>query len=171
MKHVVILLSLFFVSAYLFFMNPGNAHAQDSISINNNSANWMYDSGISLNNDIPEGWEREAALYRGWGWGLFGGGLAAAIGGYAMMATGVFECGISAGLAGGAADCSRPERLAKAGFSFFIIGGAATITGIGLLIADAVKFNPYRRASKNVSLRPEIYVSPEITGLGISGRF
>ena len=172
MKHVVILLSLFFVSAFLFFTNPSHAHAQDSISINNNSANWMNDSGMNLYNDIPEGWERESALYRGWGWGLFGGGLAFTIAGGAMLFEGTVGSSLCAIGGGEGMECTRKgERIGTAGLTLGIVGAAATFTGIGLLIADAVKFNPYRKASKNVSLRHEIYLSPEITGFGISGRF
>ena len=133
----------------------------------------MYDSGLLLNTNTSEGWEHESALYRGWGWGLFGGGLAISLGGIAMGILSVFELGACGALAGGDASnsCKGMTPTGAAGFSFWLIGGAATLTGIGLLIADAVKFNPYRKASKTVSLRPEVYVSPEITGLGISGRF
>lgn len=172
MKHIIHIFCMFLISAFLFCASHSEAFAQDSAGMNYNSESPIYNTGLSFNTDASDGWEHESALYRRWGWSLFGGGLAFAIGGGIMA----FSGGMGSALTsiGGGEGYERGialERMGTAGLSLGIIGAAATFTGIGLLIADAVKFNPYRKASKTVSFMPEIYLTPEMTGLGISGRF
>ena len=60
------------------------------------------------------------------------------------------------------------------GIGIIAVGGAVMISGLGVLIAEGVKFSPYRRgeiAGHTFDWSPEVYVSPEFNGLGISARF
>ena len=103
-------------------------------------------------------WEQEANGCRRWGWGLFASGLAVGITGGLMAGFGMTD--------------KLDGDYVMPGLVLSLIGGEALIAGIGLLIADAVKFNPYRELKKRgLSMMPNFYITPEFTGLGISGRF
>ena len=102
-------------------------------------------------------WEQEANAYRRWGWGLFASGLAVGITG-----------GIMAGLG---MNYKIGGEYAIPGLALSLIGGEVLIAGIGVLIADAVKFNKYRDAKTGFSWQPNFYVSSQMTGFGVSGRF
>ena len=124
----------------------------------------------AVNQSAETDWEHRAKLYRGWGWGLFGVGL-------------VFT-GLGIWLV-----VDHPKRVRRAGNCdpsgegcgtgagvgavLILAGGIPLVVGIGLLIADAVKFNPYRRGevANGFEWHPDIFVSPQMSGIGISGRF
>ncbi len=113
-------------------------------------------------------WERDSKIYKGVGWGFFGGGMLLGL----VLGPSLFIGGIAGGLKDWEND--NWDRAGLAGFGLMIIGGAMVVTGIGVLIAEAVKFNPYRRgeiAGLKFEWNPELYVSPEFSGLGFSARF
>lgn len=49
------------------------------------------------------------------------------------------------------------------------LGGVALISGISLLLAKTYIIDDYR--AEGFNLQPELFVSPEMTGIGFSGRF
>ena len=115
-------------------------------------------------------WEETSKVYRGFGWGLFGGGL---------VFTGL-GIGIAVALPKKEKDSNNSDSsdegcgsAAGIGAMFIVFGGLAVGAGIGLLIADAIKFNPYRRGevADGFQWNPDIIVSPQMSGFGISGRF
>lgn len=59
------------------------------------------------------------------------------------------------------------------GIGIMAVGGAVMLSGIGVLIAESVKFDPYRSgeiAGHKFEWNPELYVSPEFNGVGFSAR-
>ncbi len=111
-------------------------------------------------------WERESRVFKNTGWGLFGGGAFLSI----VLAPSVLLAEAYSALKG--------DKVSGGGAVAFIcmeaLGGAMAITGIGLLIAEAVRFNPYRRgeiAGLKFEWNPEVYASPEFSGIGFSARF
>ena len=122
-------------------------------------------SGIS---STGYNWGRDSRIYKGVGWGFFGGGLLLGL----IVGPAVFWGGTIGSAAEG--DAGGFAGSAIAGLSLMALGGAMLITGIGVLIAEAVKFNPYRRgeiAGLKFEWNPELYVSPEFSGLGFSAKF
>ncbi len=113
-------------------------------------------------------WGRDSRIYKGVGWGFFGGGLLLAL----VIAPAVyFGGGVGSAIEG---DEGGVVGSVIASLSLWALGGAMTITGIAVLIAEAVKFNPYRRgeiAGLEFEWSPQLYVSPEFNGLGVSARF
>ncbi len=111
-------------------------------------------------------WEKESRIYKITGWRLFGGGLFLNF----ILAPAV--------VLGETYRSFKGENVGDAGaISFFCmeaLGGAMIITGISLLIAEAVKINPCH-SSEIAGLRfewnPEVYASPEFSGIGFSARF
>ena len=117
-----------------------------------------YDSQLTMQIQAPADWEHTSYLYRAWGWGLFGTGLGLTVAGYSTLVYGYL-------------DADDPVLIA--GACMAAAGGIAVWVGVGLLIADAVKFNSYRDAAVvgGFQWQPEFYATPEFTGFGISGRF
>ena len=106
-------------------------------------------------------WEHDAKIYNDVGLGFLFGGLALICAGVPLMAANHMGNGIGSG-------------AEKAGIALTAIGGPILFTGIGLLIAEAVKFKPYRNgeiAETKFEWRPELFVSPEFSGLGLSANF
>ena len=80
-----------------------------------------------------EGWEKESKLHRTVGWSFFGTGLGLGIAGSLTM---IFD----------AIDTySSNETTFKAGLGTMITGTTIMFTGIGVLIGEAIRYNPYRR--------------------------
>ena len=113
-------------------------------------------------------WGRDSRIYKGVGWGFFGGGLLLSL----VVAPAVyFGGGVGSALDG---DEDGVVGSVIASLSLWALGGAMTITGIAVLIAEAVKFNPYRRgeiAGLKFEWSPQLYVSPEFNGLGLHAKF
>ena len=63
--------------------------------------------------------------------------------------------------------------MVAAGVSVIGVGTLSLLTGITLLIVDAVRFNDLRdqEEARSFYWKPDIFVSPEMAGFGISGRF
>ena len=104
-------------------------------------------------------WQSDSKKLRGAGWGLFGGGLGLEVIGFGLYLTGAFEAG---------------PGLLIAGYGMMVVGGLAFTTGCILLIVEAVKFNPYRRgeiAGYEFEWKPDMIVSPEFNGAGVTFRF
>ncbi len=122
-------------------------------------------SGIS---STGYNWGRDSRIYKGVGWGFFGGGLLLSL----VIAPAVyFGGGVGSAIEG---DEGGAIGSVIASLSLWALGGAMTITGIGVLIAEAVKFNPYRRgeiAGLEFEWSPQLYVSPEFNGLGLHAKF
>lgn len=163
MKHTF--LSALFVG-FLFFLFAGSAFAQDAAT--NDQAVAQMATVPAADLSAPENdWQKQSKLYKGLGWGFFGGGLALVIAGPIIAVT----SGLSNATEG---DADGVAGGAIAGWAVAALGGAMFTTSIGLLIAEAVKFGPYRRgeiAGLEFDWRPEIYTSPEFSGLGFSARF
>lgn len=169
MKHTF--LSALFVG-FLFFLFSGNAFAQDDDFYDDK----FYDDKIvqiaegseaDLTEPIDYDWEKESKLYKALGWSFFGVGLAV-----------VIASPIAAGFVLYSdfkkSDAGFLDNAKAALIGIGVTGGAILLTGIGLLIADAIKFYPYRNAEiagLEFEWRPEIYASPGFSGFGLSARF
>ncbi len=162
MERLIAIIVLFLISTFMFCANPNVAFAQDSTS----------DS--DAHNDVKENWEHESALYRGFGWGLFGTGLLLGTTGIIVFAAApAKDYDIVEDDDDDEVDVvKRMEPGTEKAILGLLLGGAAlVITGSALLIADAVYFNQYRNKTSSFTWHPEFYLSPEMTGLGVSGRF
>ena len=103
-----------------------------------------------------EDWSEVEKEYRSWGWGLFGSGLA-----LTAVGTGIWF----------ADDINGSKDNNQIAFASMVsLGGLALTTGIIILIYDYYKFGRYSFYS-GIQYQPEIFVSPQITGIGISGWF
>ena len=132
-------------------------------------------NAVSNNNALETyNWRKDSDLYKGLGWGFFGSGLLIGVAGTIVTLTAIDNYN----------EVTREENFSTSnrdkyqtqmnwGNAVMAIGAAFTITGIGLLIAEAVKFGPYRRGevAGDFTWHPEFYVTPEMSGFGISGRF
>ncbi len=147
----------------LILLWSGVAFAQDAVSNDDSvpvaTANAAESTSIQVA-DSDYDWQKESKLYKGLGWVFFGGGLALGIAGPIIA------------VAGGL-NSLGDNGYDIAGFAVTTLGGAMLTTGIALLIAEAVKFGPYRRGevSSAFTWQPEFYASPELSGFGISARF
>lgn len=163
MKHTF--LSALFVG-FLFFLFTGSAFAQDAAT--NDQAVAQMAAVPAADLSAPDSdWQKQSKLYKGLGWGFFGGGIALGIAGPIIAVT----AGVSNAVEG---DASGVAGGVIAGYAVAALGGAIFVTGVGLLIAEAVKFGPYRRgeiAGFEFDWRPEVYTSPEFSGFGLSARF
>ena len=121
-------------------------------------------------------WEKDSLLYKRVGWSMFGSGLlVGGVVGGALLGYAIHDSkelngeGIGA-LGHGIANA----MMGYVGIGIIAVGGAVMLSGIGVLIAEEVKFNPYRRgeiAGLEFEWSPELYVSPEFNGIGFSARF
>lgn len=121
-------------------------------------------------------WEKDSLLYKRVGWSMFGSGLlVGGVVGGALLGSAIHDNkkmdgeGIGA-LGHGIANA----MMGYVGIGIIAVGGAVMLSGIGVLIAEEVKFNPYRRgeiAGLEFEWSPELYVSPEFNGIGFSARF
>ena len=125
-------------------------------------------------------WERDSRIYKGVGWGLFGAGLlfggvfGGAIVGSAVVEMDRLSRDEDSGFSGKMAAGLALEIEKVFGGIIIGVGGAMVIAGASVLIAESVKFNPYRRgeiAGLEFEWSPELYVSPEFNGIGFSARF
>lgn len=139
MKSIIFIIGLLLISFFGLCAQPNAGFAQENTA----ESDWSEKTIV-----VPEDWEHDSALYRGWGWGLFGTGLALAGARTALLIVDVVT-----------------------GIFLVPVGALMVIPGVGLLIADAVKFNKYRDAETGFSWQPNTYVSPQMTGFGVSGRF
>lgn len=101
-------------------------------------------------------WGDLARQYESWGWGLFGGGL-----GLIAIGTGVMF----------ADDIGKQGTSAIIFASLGSLGGVALISGISLLIAKAYVIDDFHSEVFDLQWQPELFISPEMTGIGFSGRF
>lgn len=174
----------------LFCTNP--AFAQDENSDTNNTIVRRSEISAESNTQVfisskyadkINEWEKDSKIYKGVGWGMFGFGMALGIAGTVVMvhAKKDYESDDPKN-SGNDHDYDYVEAInrydknaaaVKAGYALLGVGSAFIITGIALLIADAVKFGPYRRGEvvNGFSWQPELYATPELAGFGISGRF
>lgn len=107
-------------------------------------------------------WQSDSKKLHGAGWGLLGGGI-----GLGIIGMGVALAGVISPKVGGIG-------VVIGGYCMLAVGGLATTTGIILLIVDAIKFNPYRRgeiAGYDFEWKPDLIISPEFNGAGVSFRF
>ncbi|MBQ1925002.1 MAG: tetratricopeptide repeat protein [Proteobacteria bacterium] len=104
--------------------------------------------------DFDPLWGDLARQYESWGWGLFGTGLE-----LIAIGTGVMF----------ADDIGKQGTNAIIFASLGSLGGVALISGISLLLAKTYIIDDYR--AEGFNLQPELFVSPEMTGIGFSGRF
>ncbi len=119
-------------------------------------------------------WKSDSLKYKRIGWGLFGGGLlfAGVLGG-ALLGSAIQDNKELEGI-GSLGHGIGNIIQGYVGIGAIALGGAVMFSGIGVLIAEAVKFNPYRRgeiAGLKFEWNPELYASPEFTGIGFSARF
>ncbi len=124
----------------------------------------VEDKTVKLVVDAPVDWKHQSDMYWKWGWGLFGGGAALELIGMGVMVYGIYLTEPRS---------SKGKAAIISGAAMTFIGGAAFFTGIGLLIANEVKFGAYRRgeAASGFQWQPELVITPEMSGFGISGRF
>ena len=103
-----------------------------------------------------EDWFEVEREYRSWGWGLFGSGLAlTAVGTVIWFAD----------------DINGSKDNNKIAFSSLVsLGGLAVVTGTIILIYDYYKFGRYPYVL-GIQYQPEFILSPQMIGLGVSGRF
>ncbi|MBO4349578.1 MAG: hypothetical protein J6A01_01350 [Proteobacteria bacterium] len=146
MKSIVRIIVFFFISFFWFCIQPNAGFAQESIADSNLSEQWLV---------VPEDWEHDSALYRGWGWGLFGTGLGLAVTGTALLIVDAKESCHEY-------DCNDGYFLTGLGAGFAALGGLMLIPGISLLIADAVKFNKYRDLVLSGNSETAIKIAPEL---------
>ena len=112
-------------------------------------------------------WQAESSLYKKVGWGLFGGGLGLEVVGFV-----IYVVGITGSAVDGNAD--GVVWSAITGYSLMAIGSLAFLAGCGVLIAEAVKFAPYKTgqiAGNKFQWRPSIVATPEYQGFGLDFRF
>ena len=158
----IIIQSLFLLCLCLGIFKPHAAFAQDV-------AQETATVESSTNQAVEFDWEYESSLYRGWGWGLFGGGLLFTGLGIWLVVDHPRRVKKAGNCDPGGEGCGTGAGV---GAVLILAGGIPLVVGIGLLIADAVQFNPYRRGevANGFQWNPEIIVSPQMAGLGISGR-
>lgn len=147
MKSIIPIIGILLISFFCFCTQPNVGFAQENAADNDWSGQHIV---------VPEDWENDSALYRGWGWSLFGTGLA-------LVGTGTALMIVDAKDRCHEYDCNDGYFLTGLGAGFATLGGLMLIPGISLLIADAVKFNKYRdlampnsRSEMTIQLEPEM---------------
>lgn len=179
----------------LLFANP--VFAQEETSDDTNSTIVTRSGASSASSESSESseysqtvlinydWGRESRIYKGVGWGMLGFGLALDVAGIvvAFHAHNDYKKNdprINNSDGGDDYDYEKQKEqydkdkvAVNAGYALIGVGSAFVITGVALLIAEAVKFGPYKRGevANGFSWQPEFYASPELTGFGFSGRF
>ncbi|MBQ9396810.1 MAG: hypothetical protein IJU23_15015 [Proteobacteria bacterium] len=140
-----------------------NETTRTSLWINEKAAD-DKDKTVKYVVDAPADWKEQSDLYWRWGWGLFGGGAAVELIGLGVMVYGIYLTEPRS---------SKGKAAIISGAAMTFIGGAAFFTGIGLLIANEAKFGAYRRGevADGFQWQPELVITPEMSGFGISGRF
>lgn len=112
-------------------------------------------------------WQAESSMYKKIGWGLFGGGLGLEVVGAIIY----FVGGIGSAVEGNA---DGAVWSAFTGYSLMVVGSLAFLAGCGVLIAEAVKFAPYKNGSiagNKFQWRPSIVATHEYQGFGLDFRF
>lgn len=146
MKSIVRIIGLVLISFFCFCTQPNTGYAQENAAERDSSEQTIV---------VPADWEHDSALYRGWGWGLFGTGLGLAVTGTALLIVDAKEsCH--------ADDCNDGYFLTGLGAGFTALGGLMLIPGISLLIADAVKFNKYRDLGLSDNSETTIKLEPDV---------
>ena len=150
----------------VFFFCTNTAFAQDAssessaVNTDNNASQVVSYRDWQKEKDYD--WQKESALYQGLGWGFFWAGALTITAGSIVM---VMDH-----------ETNDESMMSDSMLTFCIcagIGGLAVLTGAGLLIAEAVKFNPYRRGevAHGFTWQPQFFASPEMSGFGFIGRF
>lgn len=186
MKLVIQVISLCFFlllctnAAFAQDAEPQNSHAVLNTTTNTveNTAEPNYENYEFYKETLMD-MQRESKLYKGFGWGLFGTGLAMGIAGITVMLYYGFEYNDKkndfdkSGHDSGSIDKYYYDVRVTTGDALTGIGTLFTLTGIALLIAEAVKFAPLRNTQMagDFIFHPEVYMTPEMSGMGISGRF
>ncbi len=112
-------------------------------------------------------WQAESALYKKVGWGLFGGGL-----GLEVVGAIIYFVGGIGSVAN--EDMGGLVWSVYTGYSLMVVGSLAFLAGCGVLIAEAVKFAPYKNGSiagNKFQWRPSIVATHEYQGFGLDFRF
>ena len=76
--------------------------------------------------------------------------------------------------AGGIEDESADENIMLSAHSLLGVGAPLLLTGLILIIYDAVKFAPYRKANADaqaIRWSPDLIVTPDYQGIGLDFRF
>ena len=135
MKILSSLIGLFLSVGLLFCALPNTTFAQNAATVDTSQVDSSSDERV-----VVDDWHREAALYHGWGWGLFGSGLGMAAIGFVLVGTSSYITDDKKGY-----DTAFVRLI---GASIGCIGILTAIVGSGLLIADAVKFNDLREQER-----------------------
>lgn len=75
---------------------------------------------------------------------------------------------------GGIEDESADENIMLSAHSLLGVGAPLLLTGLILIIYDAVKFAPYRKANADaqaIRWSPDLIVTPDYQGIGLNMRF
>lgn len=185
MKLVIQVISLCFFlllctnAAFAQDAEPQNSHVVLNTTTNTveNTAEPNYENYEFYKETLMD-MQRESKLYKGFGWGLFGTGLAMGIAGITVMLYYGFEYNDKKNKIDSIGE-SKPinknyyDVRVNTGDALTGIGTLFTLTGIALLIAEAVKFAPLRNTqiAGDFIFHPEFYMTPEMSGIGISGHF
>ena len=168
MKRIPKVITLLIPLSLCVLLCSSSAFAQETVSEDNTVSTENNTSQYVLNyidwqkEKEEKDWQKQSALYQGLGWGFFWAGALTVTAGSIVLVTDH--------------ETNEETGISHSMLTFCIcagIGGLAVLTGASLLIAEAVKFGPYRRGevSGDFTWYPEIYASTEMTGLGIRGRF
>ena len=154
-QNIVRIISLVLISFFCFCIQPNTGYAQENDAGSYSSVQTIV---------VPEDWEHDSALYRGWGWGLFGTGLGLTVTGTALLIVDAKESCHSY-------DCNDGYLLTGLGAGFTALGGLMLIPGISLLIADAVKFNKYRDLGLSDDSKTTVRFDPDMDWKHKSNRY
>ena len=126
-------------------------------------------------------WQKESEHFRTAGWGIFGAGATlsgvAAIlwltGFWSLMLNDAWE-DILSNDENTDKKIKRDEDLLQSAYILWGTGGPLVLTGIIILIVEAVKFRPYRKAQADdqaFQWSPNFVVTPDYQGIGLNMRF
>ena len=121
-------------------------------------------------------WQKESEHFRTVGWGIFGAGATILGIGSILWITGYISLLASAS-SGGDSLGDAIDRFGDLNMSMNILwgtGGPLVLTGAIILIVEAVKFKPYRKAQAEgqaFQWSPNVIVTPDYQGIGLNMRF
>lgn len=130
----------------------------------------------------PEEIQKQSTLYKALGYSFLGVGVAVAAGGGALLGVSYSHYNSEKEKYDANSTKDAYNKIKKledetntkmtVSYGLMAFGGAMAVTGIALVIYDAVKFQPtLDKLSGGTSFRVAPAVSPEFTGLAFSGRF